>query len=114
MNPNADYPPPVKGFNPITEMNLIITETNRVICYNQTIYDDDRPEDDEYFSLILIVQSESAIPTQVDSKLNTALVKIINDDGELTGVCGQSCKYFTPYMVTNLLLVLGVACLHTK
>ena len=86
MDPMADYPPPVKGFNPITEMDLIITETNRVICYNQTIYNDNCPEDDEYFSLILIVQSGSAMPTQVDPKLNTALIKIIDDDGELTGV----------------------------
>ena len=82
MDPMADYPPPVVEFNPIKVMNLIITETNRVICYNQTIYDDNRIEDDEYFSLILIVQTGSAMTTQVSPDFSTVLIKIVDDDGE--------------------------------
>ena len=82
MNPLADYRPLVEGRNDIR--NMPITDTNRVICYNQIIHDDDRNEGDEYFSLTLTVQQESAITPQVD--VSSAVVKIVDDieDGELS------------------------------
>ena len=81
MNPLADFAPPVKDFNPI--MNMIINQSKETICYNQTIYDDNRVEEDEFFSLTLIVQDGSAIVTQVDPYLSSTLVKIVNDDGKI-------------------------------
>ena len=70
MDSSADYPPPVEGFNSIMNMPV-----NGTICYNQTIYDDNRVEDDELFSLTLIVQDGSAIVTQVDPQLGSTVVK---------------------------------------
>ena len=70
MDSLADYPPPVEGFNSI--MNMALNGTTRAICYNQTIYDDNRVEDDELFSLTLIVQDGSAIVTQVDPQLSSS------------------------------------------
>ena len=81
MDPLADFPPPMKKFNPI--MNMIINNSTKTICYNQTIYNDNRVEEDEFFSLTLIVQDGSAIVTQVDPQLSSTLVKIVNDDGKI-------------------------------
>ena len=81
MDPLADYPHPVLGFNPIR--NMVITGTNRILCYGQIIYDDNRVEDDELFSLTLVVRDQSTVTTQVDQQRSSTLVKIINDDGEL-------------------------------
>ena len=61
---------------------MVITETTRVICYNQTIYDDNRMEDDELFSLTLTVQEYSTPSTQVDPLHSNAIVKIVDDDGQ--------------------------------
>ena len=80
-NPSADYPPPVQYFNPI--MNMVITGTTRAICYNQIIYDDIRVEEDEFFSLTLIVQDGSALKTTVHSQLSSTFVWILDDDGAL-------------------------------
>ena len=81
MDPLADYAPQVKGFNPI--MDMIISKSTHTICYNQTIYDDSRVEEDEFFCLILIVQDGSAIVTQVDPEFSSTLVKIVDDDGKI-------------------------------
>ena len=81
MDPLADYVPPVMSFNPI--MNMIIGKSTHTICYNQTIYDDSRVEEDEFFSLTLLVQAGSAIVTQVDPELSSTLVKIMDDDGKI-------------------------------
>ena len=80
MNPLADYRPPVEGRNNIR--NFPITDTNRVICYNQTIYDDDRMEEDEFFSLTLVVQEGSAMTALVDPQLSSTVIRIIDDDGK--------------------------------
>ena len=77
----ADYTARVEGFEPIK--NKVITESIRTICYNHTIYDDNQIEDDELFSLTLIIESESAIITQVDPQLSSTIVKIVDDDGKL-------------------------------
>ena len=79
MLPLADYQPPIQYFNPIR--NTAITKTTRVICYNQTIYDDNRMEHDELFSLTLTVQEYSTSTTQVDPLHSRAIVKIVDDDG---------------------------------
>ena len=77
MDPMADYAARVEDF-------AIINESNGTICYNLTIYDDNEIEDDELFSLTLIVQDGSAIITQVDPQLSSTIVKIVDNDGKLT------------------------------
>ena len=81
MAPMADYAARVEGFAPIK--NKVINESIGTICYNLTIYDDNHMEDDELFSLTLIVQNGSAIITQVDPQLSSTIVKIVDDDGKL-------------------------------
>ena len=81
MDEGADYPPYIFGFNPIRDK--VITGTTRIICYNQTFYDDNRVEEDEFFGITLIVQNGSAMTTQVDMQLSSALIRIVDDDSEL-------------------------------
>ena len=78
MDELADYRPPVQFFNPI--MRLAITDTNRVICYDQIIYSDTCVEEDECFSLTLIVQDRSSTAASVDLQHSNALIKIVDDD----------------------------------
>ena len=83
MDELADYRPTVQYFNPI--MRLAITDTNRVICYDQIIYSDTCVEEDECFSLTLIVQDRSSTVASVDLQRSNALIKIVDDDdGMLT------------------------------
>ena len=81
MVEGTDYPQLIIGFNPIK--NMVITGTTRIICYNQIIYDDDRAEENEIFSLTMTVQTGSAMTTQVDSQLSSAIITILDDDSEL-------------------------------
>ena len=80
MDERADYQPLIIGFNPIR--NMVITGTSRIICYNQIIYDNDRAEENEIFSLTMTVQDGSAVTTQVDSQLSSAIIIIWDDDSE--------------------------------
>ena len=92
MDPLADYLPPL---NPI--MKMAISGRRRVICYHQTIYDDDCWERNEFFSLTLTVQDESAVTTVVDPQLSSAVVKIVDDDCELhpcTAACHTIFFYY--------------------
>ena len=61
---------------------MVITGTNRAVCYNQTIYDDSCVEDNEFFSLTLNVQDGSSV-TNVGAGFDTAVILIVDDDGEL-------------------------------
>ena len=74
MDVLADYPPPEQG--------IVITGTDRIVCYNQTINDDSCVEGVEFFSLTLTVQDGSALTT-VDARLSSAVIMIVDDDGEL-------------------------------
>ena len=79
MEELADFRPPVQFFNPIRLK--VITETNRVICYNQIIYGDVRLEEDEYFSLILLAQDRTSIISLLDPQHDSSVIRIIDDDG---------------------------------
>ena len=74
----ADYQPPLQSFNPI--MRLPITQTNRIICYDQIIYGDTRAEEDECFTLTLTIQDRSSIMTSVDPQRSSAVIQIVDDD----------------------------------
>ena len=76
----SDYQPPIQFLNPIRMM--VITGTNTILCYNLIIYNDDRVEEDESFSLTLMVQDESAMTTVVDPQLSSAVFRIVDDDSE--------------------------------
>ena len=105
MDPLADYPPPLKYFNPIRKM--AISGRTRMICYQQTIYDDSCWERNEFFSLTLTVQDESAVTTVVDPLLSRAVVKIVDDDCELHAALLLVTLYmmncFTTFMRATML-----------
>ena len=90
-------------------MNMVITERNRVICYNQTIYDDIRMEEDEFFSLTLIVQDISMKTTIVNPECNTSVVTIVDDDSMLLLMCNvtpiyiciNSMTFFNPLLMSK-------------
>ena len=65
-------------FNAITT----ISETVRVVCYNQIIYDDQSLEPDEYLGLTLGVRMASVV-TLVEPMYDQASILILDDDGEL-------------------------------
>ena len=56
-----------------------ITEENRVVCYNQTVYDDMQLELVEYFGLTMAVRS-STVPTAINPTYGQTAIKIIDND----------------------------------
>ena len=74
LDSSTDYSPPEQG--------MVITGTDRVVCYNQTINDDSCVEGDEFFNLTLTVQDGSAV-TNVDARLSSTVIVIMDNDGEL-------------------------------
>ena len=80
--PMTDYEEQTIGINLI--MDTKITETRRIICYSQTIYNDMRLEVAEYTGLGLIVDNTlSTIFTKVEPMYNENAILIIDDDGTL-------------------------------
>ena len=65
MDPGSDYPPPLEGRTEQIKV-LPITQTTRVVCYNQAIYEDETVEQDEFFSVILIIQDGSDARTVIN------------------------------------------------
>ena len=59
--------------------NTPITETTRLICYNQTIYDDRRVEPVEYIGLTMAIRT-STVMTIVDPAYGQTSIKITNSD----------------------------------
>jgi hypothetical protein len=84
----ADYQPPLQFFNPI--MKSSITQTNRIICYDQIIYGDTRAEEDECFTLTLTVQDRSSIMTSVDPQRSSAVIQIVDDEEVI--ICDPECQ----------------------
>ena len=79
MDPGSDYPPPLESrFDQLHD--LPITQTTRVVCYNQAIYEDEAVEQDEFFSIAIIIQSDSAVGTEIDPDFSRALLKIVDND----------------------------------
>ena len=78
MDEHADYPPPIKGRR-YQIRESAITSMTQTVCYDQTIYTDDRNETDEYFSLTLTIQENSDPRTVVDAVLGSTIFKIMNN-----------------------------------
>ena len=73
----TDYEEQIRGNNHIR--NAVITATSRIICYNQTIYDDIRLEMSEYAGLTLAVRDASVL-TEVQPMYDRATIMILDDD----------------------------------
>ena len=72
----------------------IITELMRIVCYNQSIYDDIRLEDDEWLGLTLSVDRASVL-TIVRPMYDQAAIQILDSDSK-NRVCSPSffcCSY---------------------
>ena len=80
MVDRTDYPEQIKDVNLIDDAP--IKELMRVVCYNQSIYDDVRLEPDEYAGLTLGV-ARSSVMTLVRDLYDTAAILIVDDDGKL-------------------------------
>ena len=77
--PLSDFEQQILGFNRIR--NQIINATNRIVCYNQIIYDDLCLEETEYAGLTLAVRDASA-RTEVRPMYDQVAIQILDDDCE--------------------------------
>ena len=75
----TDYEEQIQFINRIR--NAVINATSRIICYNQTIYDDIRLEMSEYAGLTLAVRDASVL-TEVQPMYDRATIMILDDDGK--------------------------------
>ena len=79
MDELADYEPPIVGL-PNQIIDSPITQSNRVICYTQDTYEDDRQKGDEFFALELVEQSGTNPKTIISKTFGITLIKI-QDNG---------------------------------
>ena len=79
MAPGSDY----EEHTPVTNglRDSSITESSRVVCYNQTVYCDIRLELTEYFGLALSVRESSTVRAVVGPVYGQAAVKILDGNG---------------------------------
>ena len=63
--------------------DIIISELMRMICYNQTIYDDMCVEEDEYAGLTLGVlnNARTTVFTEVEPMYDQVSILIVDNDG---------------------------------
>ena len=81
MPPMTDYEEQTRDINLI--MDTKITALRRIICYNQSIYDDKRLEVSEYIGLGLIADNTlSTFQTAVQPKYNASAILIIDNDSK--------------------------------
>ena len=90
MIPTSDYEQQVLGFNDIRDR--IINSTRRVVCYNQTIYDDTHLESAEYIGLTLAITYDT-VPTTVQPMYDQAAILILDSDSKAL-VSYKVVKYF--------------------
>ena len=80
--PMTDYEEQTIGINLITD--TVINATRRIICYNQTIYNDMRLEVPEYTGLGLVPDNVlSTVLTEVEPMYDNSAILIIDDDSKL-------------------------------
>ena len=78
----SDYQQQTAAVNLIDDM--LISELNRIICYNQTIYDDTLVEPNEYLGLSLGVEYNPSTTslTLVKPMYDKASILILDNDGK--------------------------------
>ena len=82
MMDGTDYAQQTIGINVIDD--ILIWQEMRVVCYNQSIYDDLRVELDEYAGLTLGVRENqfTTVTTQVTPMYDQASILILDNDSE--------------------------------
>ena len=83
MIEGSDYAQHTSAVNAIDD--TLISEIRRIVCYNQTIYDDQRVELDEYAGLTLGIQDNrltTIIITLVKPEYDQAAIFIIDNDSK--------------------------------
>ena len=81
MNPFSDYEQQLYLNNRIR--STVINATQRIICYNQIIYNDMRLEVSEYFGLTLYVDdSRTTVLTQVQPMYDQVAIQILDNDSK--------------------------------
>lgn len=84
---SSDYEQQVFGFNQIR--NEEINATRRIICYNQTIYDDVRLEMSEYVGMTLTVddlETRTTVNTLERPMYDQVAIQILDDDGKFWSI----------------------------
>ena len=90
--PMTDYEEHAIGISLIRDTR--ITATRRIICYNQTIYNDMRLEVAEYTGLGLVPNTFlSTVLTEVEPMYNESSILIIDDDGTLHIITITLCLF---------------------
>ena len=85
MEPGADYRQPL-GDGSLQIYGRPLSQSTRRVCYDQLTYQDTDTEESEFFSIFLVTESRSLPNIVIDTKSDTAIVEIIDDDdgdGEL-------------------------------
>ena len=77
MVPLSDYEEQTLLLNRISTET--ITEISRIVCYNQSIYDDARLEPPEYIGLQLSIR-DATVVAQVHPMYSNAAILILDDD----------------------------------
>ncbi|CAI8010977.1 hypothetical protein GBAR_LOCUS7143 [Geodia barretti] len=119
MAPGTDYEKQTRSANGLRGSS--ITESSRVVCYNQTVYCDTRLELTEYFGLSIAVGTSSTVRTEVDPIYGQTAIKMMDGSGtaevclentvyrnvdEIMEVCavimhpGESCPIQFPFRVS--------------
>ena len=84
MDPGADFPPPFTGRSHLQDIPL--TQSDRSRCFNQITYADELVENDEYFSLGIVLDNTymNSPLLAIDSTRGTTDVRIIgNTSGKI-------------------------------
>ena len=76
----TDYEQQILAFNHMK--NTPITEATRLICYNQTIYDDRQVEPVEYIGLTMAIRT-STVMTTVDPAYGQTSIKITDNSDSM-------------------------------
>ena len=82
MEDGTDYRQQTRAFNLLDD--VIITETRRIVCYNQTIYDDIRVEPKECFGMSLGVRNNprTTVETTVRPDYDQVSICILDNDSK--------------------------------
>ena len=95
MAPGTDYEKQTRSANGLRGSS--ITESSRVVCYNQTVYCDTRLELTEYFGLSIAVRASSTVRTEVDPIYGQTAIKMMD---------GSGSKFFTTSILYLYVLLL--------
>ena len=84
MAERSDFQQQTAAINIIDD--ILIREEMRIVCYNQTIYDDLRLEANEYAGLTLGVEDypQTTVLTLVKELFDQASILIVDNDSEFT------------------------------